>query len=92
MNNQDFHDLQYDINNTMIDLNLLQDEYQKLTGVKFIPGQQIKNPSYCDTCRFLTNDSDGLFCNCPDSEFFEIPNPLRGCAEHDEEDGASSFV
>jgi len=91
MNNQDFHDLQYDINNTMIDLNLLQDEYRKLTGVKFTPGQQIKNPPYCDTCRFLANDGAGLFCNCPESEYFEDQEPEFGCAEHDEEDGDSTF-
>ena len=87
MNNLEFYMLEKEIEEKMEELSGLQKEYKKVTGVKFISGQMIKDPKFCDTCRFLCEDGLGWFCNCEDSEYFENRHPVYGCAEHDEEGG-----
>lgn len=84
MNNLEFFMLQHEIKDAMEELIELQAQYRKLTGVKFIDGQVIKDPAFCNTCRFLS--VLGLCC-CEDSEFFKNLNPVYGCGEHEEEEG-----
>ena len=92
MNNLQFFELQHEIQDAMDVLAELQTRYRKMTGVKFIPGQTIKDPAFCDTCYFLAvsglySDDPGLRCCCEDSEFFEKQHPVYGCPEHEEEGG-----
>ena len=87
MNNLQFFELQHEIQDAMDVLAELQTRYRKMTGVKFIDGQVIDLPRFCDTCRFLCEDGLGWFCNCEASEYFENRHPVYGCAEHDEEGG-----
>ena len=87
MNNLQFFELQHEIQDAMDVLAELQTRYRKMTGVKFISGQVIKDPKFCDTCRFLCEDGLGWFCNCEASGYFEKRHPVYGCAEHDEEGG-----
>ena len=87
MNNIEFYNLQTEIQEKLSELYRLQDRYKKITGVKFIDGQVIKDPKFCDTCRFLCEGGLGWFCNCEDSEYFENRHPVYGCPEHEEEVG-----
>ena len=91
MNNVEFYTLENEIQEKMEELSGLQDKYKKITGVKFIGGQVIDPPRFCDTCRDLDDDYFGNFCNCPESEFHEARDPVYGCSEHDEEEGDSTF-
>ena len=87
MNNLEFYNLEVEIQEKMSVLSDLQEKYKKMTGVKFLGGQVIKDPKFCDTCRFLCEDGLGWFCNCEDSEYFENRHPVYGCPEHEEEGG-----
>ena len=87
MNNLKWFHLQHEIKDAMAILAGLQTRYREMTGVKFISGQVIKDPKFCDTCRFLCEDGLGWFCNCEASGYFEKRHPVYGCAEHDEEGG-----
>ena len=87
MNNVQFFELQHKVQDAMDVLAELQTRYRKMTGVKFISGQVIKDPKFCDTCRFLCEDGLGWFCNCEDSECFEDRHPVYGCPEHGEDGG-----
>ena len=91
MNNIEFYNLQTEIQEKMEELSKLQDKYKKVTGVKFLNGQVIDLPKYCDTCRYYEKNDAGGFCNCEESDFFEY-QVGNGCSEHDEEDGDSTFV
>ena len=85
MNNIEFYNLQTEIQEKMSVLSDLQEKYKKMTGVKFISGQVIKDPKFCDTCRYSAYNLGRLFCNCEDSMYFEC-QIKNGCSEHDEED------
>ena len=87
MNNLEFYNLEVEIQGKMEELSGLQKEYKKVTGVKFISGQVIKDPKFCDTCRFLCEDGLGWFCNCEASGYFENRHLIYGCPEHEEEGG-----
>ena len=89
MNNLQWFHLQHEIKDAMAILAGLQTQYRAETGVKFISGQVIKDPKFCDTCYFLGvlglySDDPGLRCCCEDSEFFEKQHPVYGCGEHEE--------
>ena len=84
MNNLQFFELQHKVQDAMDVLAGLQARYREMTGVKFISGQVIKDPKFCDTCRFLCEDGLGWFCNCEASGYFENQYPVYGCPEHEE--------
>ena len=87
MNNVQFFELQHKVRDAMGILSELQSQYRAETGMNFIPGQTIKDPAFCDTCRFLREGGLGWCCDCEDSEIFEKRDPVYGCPEHDEEGG-----
>ena len=87
MNNLQFFELQHEIQDAMDVLAELQSQCRAETGMSFIDGQVIKDPKFCDTCRFLCEDGLGWFCNCEASGYFEKRHPVYGCGEHDEEGG-----
>ena len=91
MNNLEFYNLEVEIQEKMSVLSDLKEKYKKMTGVKFLNGQVIDLPKFCDTCRYYEKDNAGWFCNCEESDFFEARRPGNGCVEHDEEDGDSTF-
>ena len=91
MNNLEFYNLEVEIQGKMEEHSRLQEKYKKMTGVKFLGGQVISKPKYCDTCRYYEKNDYWWFCNCEESEFFDSLNVNAGCVEHDEEDGDSTF-
>ena len=86
MNNMEFYNLEVEIQGKMEELSRLQEKYKKMTGVKFLGGQVISKPRFCDSCRYLGYNLGRMFCNCEESMYFEC-QVANGCAEHDEEDG-----
>ena len=87
MNNLEFYMLEKEIEEKMEELSGLQKEYKKVTGGKFIYGQVIDPPKFCDTCRACQHDATSWICNDPESEFYEHRVTIYGCGEHDEEGG-----
>ena len=91
MNNLEFYNLEVEIQEKMSVLSDLQEKYKKMTRVKFLNGQVIDLPKFCDTCRYYEKNDYWCFCNCEESEFFDFFYVNDGCVEHDEEDGDSTF-